>query len=268
MVCVAAASQPAALFKNERPFSVLFFGESSKGHSGMLPSSCSGGGTHKVLRNQKNSAIAKIIFLRQSTPEMSWNIQKNRLYGDVPTYETGANVHLSCTFHVPTFQHCVPSGSPACPKASTVILVLWCGDDSNAVICLAGRLNWWWWRTRLFGSRRTSAPFSNIGTPPFSLAFCLFQSISGVDWRRNIIFSSEVISSSFSILVYHISVIFIFRKTGVINFTFSYIYLKLTTPTPPPPLYISWFLIVTVLGFCWTRNYQSGKKKRLTKIKG
>ena len=124
-----------------------------------------------------------------------------------------------------TFQHCVLSGSPACPKASTVILVLWCGDDSNAVICLAGRLNWWWWRTRLFGSRRTSAPFSNIGTPPFSLAFCLFQSISGVDWRRNIIFSSEVISSSFSILVYHISVIFIFRKTGVINFTFSYIYI-------------------------------------------
>merc|ERR1712018_468015 len=90
-----------------------------------------------------------------------------------------------------------------------------------------------------------------------SLAFCLFQSISGVDRRRNIIFSSEVISSSFSILVYHISVIFIFRKTGVINFTFSYIYLKLTTPTPPPPLHISWFLIVTVLGFCWTRNYQS-----------
>ena len=100
MVCVAAASQPAALFKNERPFSVLFFGESSKGHSGMLPSSCSGGGTHIVLRNQKNSAITKIIFLRQSTPEMSWNKQKNRLYGDVPTYEKGDNVHLSCTFHI------------------------------------------------------------------------------------------------------------------------------------------------------------------------
>ena len=100
MVCVAAASQPAALFKNERPFSVLFFGESSKGHSGMLPSSCSGGGTHKVLRNQKNSAITKIIFLRQSTPEVFWNKQKNRLYGDVLTYETRATVHLSCTFHV------------------------------------------------------------------------------------------------------------------------------------------------------------------------
>ena len=100
MVCVAAASQPAALFKNERPFSVLFFGESSKGHSGMLPLSCSGGGTHIVLRNQKNSAITKIIFRRQSTPEMSWNKQKNRQYGDVPTYETGANVNLSCTFHV------------------------------------------------------------------------------------------------------------------------------------------------------------------------
>ena len=100
MVCVAAASQPAALFKNERPFSVLFFGESSKGHSGMLPSSCSGGGTQIVLRNQKNSAITKIIFLRQSTPEMFWNKQKNRLYGDVLTYETRANVHLSCTFHL------------------------------------------------------------------------------------------------------------------------------------------------------------------------
>ena len=94
MVCVAAASQPAALFKNERPFSVLFFGESSKGHSGMLPSSCSGGGTQIVLRNQKNSAITKIIFLRQSTPEMLWNKQKARLNGGVPIFEKGADVLL------------------------------------------------------------------------------------------------------------------------------------------------------------------------------
>ena len=131
----------------------------------------------------------KIIFLRQSTPEMLWNKQKARLNGGVPIFEKGADVLLlpksrvrhHHQFKRPARQMTALESSPHQRTRITVEAFGQAGEPLGTQCWKVGT-----WKVQL---KWTLAPVSYVGTSPYSLFFCIFQDISGVDWWRNIIFA-------------------------------------------------------------------------------